>query len=460
MITDLTEGNIRKKLWAFSIPMLISVIFQQAYNMADSIVVGKFEGEQALAAVGASYPVTMIFMAIALGSNTGASVIISQLFGAKKMKEMKTAISTTVIACTLLSFVLTIIGRFFCAPLLQLLRTPDSIMEEAALYLNIYIYGLIFLFAYNIFNGFFNALGDSKTPLFLLIGSSLGNIVLDIIFVKDLHMGVAGVAWATFIAQGISGILAVVIFCIRMKKIETEGQVDIFSWNMLGKISRIAIPSILQQSSISIGNIVIQSVVNGYGAAVIAGYSAAIRMNVFAVSCFTTLANGLSGFVAQNIGAGKRERVFQGYKEAIPMVLLIAVPFAGLFFWGDKLILNMFISSESEAAVAAGSEFLRVTAFFYLMIAVKVMSDAVLRGAGVMGCFMLATTLDLVLRVSCSLLLSGRLGTMGIWLGWPIGWSSMAVLSGMLAYYKVFRVNMKEKIPAAYKSGELHERLI
>lgn len=305
--------------------------------------------------------------------------------------------------------------------------------------MNIYILGLLFLFMYNIFNGFFNALGDSKTPLFLLVGSSLGNIILDVIFVKNLNMGVAGVAWATFIAQGLSAVLAVIIFIRRLKNIETNGRVSLFSWQMLGKISRIAIPSILQQSSISIGNIVIQSVVNGYGAAVIAGYSAAIRMNVFAVSCFTTLANGLSGFVAQNIGAGKRDRVLQGYREAIPMVLLVAVPFVCLFFWGDKMLLGLFIDSGS--AVAAGSEFLRVTAFFYLIIAVKVMSDAVLRGAGVMGCFMIATTLDLVLRVSCSLLLSERMGTVGIWLGWPIGWSTMAILSGIFAYRKVFRIS-------------------
>lgn len=203
LMKDLTSGKPRNVLWAFSIPMLISVMFQQIYNIADSMIAGKFAGEDALAAVGASYPITMIFMAIAMGSNVGCSVIISQLFGGRKFKEMKTAITTTFTASAVLSLVLTILGLVFCHPLMRLIQTPDNIFGDAALYLNIYIVGLAFLFLYNICTGIFNALGDSKTPLYFLIGSSIGNIILDLVFVINFKMGVAGVAWATFIAQGI-----------------------------------------------------------------------------------------------------------------------------------------------------------------------------------------------------------------------------------------------------------------
>ena len=309
MITDLTEGNISKKLWAFSIPMLISVIFQQLYNIADSVIAGKFIGEDALAAVGASYPITMIYMAIAIGSNIGCSVVISQLFGAKSYQDMKTAISTTFITCGILSTLLTMVGMATSKLLLRIINTPENIFADASIYLNIYIGGLIFLFLYNVCTGIFTALGDSRTPLYFLIGSSLGNIFLDGFFVIILKMGVAGIAWATFICQGISCVLSIIILGLRIRAIKTEGNKVLFSGRMFIKISYVAIPSILQQSFISVGNILIQSLINGFGSAVIAGYSAAIKLNTFCITSFTTLANGLSSFTAQNIGANKPERV-------------------------------------------------------------------------------------------------------------------------------------------------------
>ena len=197
MIKDLTEGSPKKVLWQFTIPMFVSVIFQQLYNIADSIIAGQFAGEDALAAVGASYPITMIFMAIAVGSNIGCSVVISNLFGAKKYKEMKTAVYTTLIAAFVLSLALTAAGLVGTKGLMVMIRTPENIFADGALYLGIYIGGFTFLFLYNVATGIFSALGDSKTPLYFLIASSLGNILLDYIFVAVFHWGVAGVAWAT-----------------------------------------------------------------------------------------------------------------------------------------------------------------------------------------------------------------------------------------------------------------------
>lgn len=338
MITDLTQGSIHKKLWLFSIPMLISVVFQQIYNIADSMIAGKYAGESALAAVGASYPITMLFIAVAMGCNIGCSVIISQLFGAKDYSSMKTAVYTTYISCFVLSIVLTVSGFLASTPLMHIIQTPDNIFGDARLYLNIYIGGVTFLFLYNICTGIFNALGDSRTPLYFLIASSIGNIILDLWFVIGFQWGVAGVAWATFIAQGISAVLSVLTLIKRLRRVETQGPVALFSWSMLGKISLIAIPSILQQSFISIGNIFIQGLINGFGSAVIAGYSAAVKLNTFAITSFTTLANGLSSFTAQNMGAGKTERIKKGFLSGSFLALCIVLPFfIGCFFFNHEL---------------------------------------------------------------------------------------------------------------------------
>lgn len=314
MVTDLTQGNIYKKLWFFSIPMLFSVMFQQLYNMADSMIAGKFAGVDSLAAIGASYPVTMLFMAVAIGSNIGCSVVISQLFGAKSYKKMYLAVTTGFLASLAISIILSILGLCLSRSILQWLNTPADIMAEADVYLKIYIAGLVFLFLYNICTGIFNALGNSTTPMILLIFSSIGNIVLDFIFVYYFHWGVAGVAWATFLAQGFSCICSILILWKQLKQFREETVSKYFDMDMLKKISRIAIPSILQQSFISVGNIFIQRIINEYGAPVIAGYSAAMKLNTFAITSFTTLANGLSSFTAQNLGAGKNT----AYQKRIP----------------------------------------------------------------------------------------------------------------------------------------------
>ena len=308
LITDMSQGRPAAILWRFTIPMLLSAVFQQLYNVADSVVAGRFVGEDALAAVGASFPITMIFMAVALGSNTGCSVIISQLFGAKETARMKTAVSTSVIAILALSALLTAGGFLFCEPLMRLLGTPENVFADSQLYLNVYIGGLTFLFLYNICTGVFTALGDSRTPLYFLIASSLANIVMDVVFVVCFHMGVGGVAWATFLCQGVASVLAAWTLFRRLRGVPAPERHPLFSWRMLGRIARIAVPSILQQSFISVGNLFIQSLVNSFGSAVVAGYSAAVKLNTFALTGFTTLGNGLSSFTAQNIGAGKPER--------------------------------------------------------------------------------------------------------------------------------------------------------
>ena len=297
---DLTREHPRHTLWRFLLPMLASVMFQQFYSVADSSIAGRFAGEDALAAVGASYPITVIFMAFAVGSNLGASVVVSRLFGAGDLKRMKSAVSTAFIACGVLSAVLTLFGWFFCSWMMELVHTPENIFSEGELYLKIYVYGLTFLFLYNVCTGIFTALGDSRTPLYFLIGSSLGNIFLDFWFVAGLGLGVAGVAWATFIAQGISAVLALVTLRFRLTKISCEGRPRLFDWVLLGQIAAIAVPSILQQSVLSVGNMFVQEIVNRYGSAVIAGYSGAIKLNTFAINSFMALGSCLSSYTCWN----------------------------------------------------------------------------------------------------------------------------------------------------------------
>lgn len=430
MIKDLTEGNPQTVLWKFTIPMFISVIFQQLYNIADSVIAGKFAGENALAAVGASYPITMIFMAIAVGSNIGCSVVISQLFGAKEYGKMKTAVFTTLISSVALSAALTAGGLLGSRGLMMMINTPENIFTDGALYLRIYLGGFLFLFLYNVATGIFTSLGDSKTPLYFLIGSSIGNIFLDIWFVAGFHWGVAGVAWATFLAQGAACVLALMTLAQRLKRVQTAEKYELFSGDMLKRISRIAVPSILQQSFISVGNIFIQSLVNSFGSSVIAGYSAAIKLNTFTITCFTTMGNGVSSFTAQNLGGGRIERVKKGFGAGIKMCLLAAIPFFIVFFIFGENMIQLFMSGDGGGtALETGKVFLRIVSPFYFVISVKLIGDGVLRGAGAMRLFMIATFTDLVLRVLLSYILAGIFGVTGIWMSWPIGWSIATVLT-------------------------------
>lgn len=433
MVKNLTVGNPAKVLWNFSLPLLGSIIFQQLYNVADSFVAGKFVSNDALAAVGNAYEVTLIYLAFAFGCNIGCSVVLSQLFGAKKYKDLKTAVSTNFIASGVLCIILMIIGFIFTKPLLRLINTPDGIMADTTLYLYIYTGGLLFLFFYNIATGIFSALGDSKTPFIFLAISSTANIGVDILFVTQFNMGVDGVAWATFICQGVSCILSMVVVFIRLKSIKCEEKAELFSFPLLKKITKIAVPSILQQLFVSVGNIIIQSIVNNFGTSVIAGYAAAVKINNFAITCFNTLGNAMSNYCAQNLGAGEQERVKKGYKAGIVICSSFAVLFSVVFILFRSQIIGLFMSDGTTDALTVGTTFLIITAPFYIVVAAKLTSDGVLRGAGAMKHFMITTFTDLVLRVVLAFVLSRFFESTGIWLSWPVGWTIATILS--LTFY-------------------------
>ena len=436
MVTDLTKEHPDKTLWRFLLPMMFSVAFQQIYNIADSMIAGRFAGEDALAAVGASYPITVIFMAFAVGMNLGASVIVSRLFGAGDRKGVKRAVTTAFVSSLSLAVILTVYGYFFCRNMMEWIHTPQNIMQDGVLYLKIYVFGLIFLMLYNVCTGIFTALGDSRTPLWFLLGSSAGNIVLDLLFVAKLHWGVAGVAWATFIAQGISAVLALVTLLVRLQKFAGTERVPLFDRKLFVQILAIAVPSILQQSVLSVGNLFVQDIVNRYGSAVVAGYSGAIKLNTFAINIFMTLGSCLSSYTAQNIGAGKQERIPMGFRTGLKLSELTALPFVVLYFGLSQQMMGLFLNAESSAAIHAGVMFLRIVSPWYFMIVVKLMTYGIIRGSGAMIYFVIATIPDLILRIGFALMLSPRFGSTGIWMAWPFGWIAATVLTSIF-YRKV-----------------------
>ena len=371
MNKDLTVGKPSQVLWQFCLPMFGSIIFQQLYNIADSLVAGKFIGENALAAVGNSYEITLIFIAFAFGCNIGCSVIVSRYFGAKDYDEMKTSVYTSLIGSAVLCAVLMLIGLVGCHSLLELINTPEEILADSSLYLDIYVLGLPFMFFYNIATGIFSALGDSKTPFYFLAVSSLSNIGVDILFVAGLKMGVAGVAWATFLCQGVSCVLAMVVVFRRISAFKSTHKVVLFSWNMLGKVAMVAIPSILQQSFVSVGNIILQSV--------------------------------------------KMDRVHEGFGAGRNLVWIICVPIVLLYFFFGRFLLLLFMNDPQGPAIDTGMLFLRILSPFYFVVSLKLVTDGILRGCGMMVRFMIATFSDLILRVGIAIVLSSTaLGSTGI----------------------------------------------
>lgn len=435
MNQDLTVGKPGAVLRRFCLPLFASVIFQQLYNIADSWVAGRFIGQNALAAVGNSYEITLIFIAFAFGCNMGCSVTVSGFFGAKDYNRMKSAVYTAMLATGIVCACMMVSGLLFSDSLLQWIKTPEEVLSGSKQYLDIYLWGLPFLFYYNLSTGIFSALGDSRTPFVFLVISSLSNIVLDILFVTAFQMGVSGVAWATFLCQGVSCVLAVITVLKRLRKFKSVGSAKWFDWMILKKFVSIAIPSTLQQSFISLGNIIIQSIINGFGTEVMAGYSGAIKLNNLVITSFTTLGNGMSNYTAQNLGAGKLDRIEDGFKAGLRLVWILCLPFAFAYFFFGRNLMEFFLKEPTQAALSSGFAFLRIVSPFYFVVAAKLVTDGILRGSGRMGQFMTATFTDLILRVILAFAFSGTaLKSIGIWCAWPVGWTVATVMS--LCYYR------------------------
>ena len=399
-----------RALLTFAVPMMVGNLFQQFYTMTDSVVVGRFVSEDALAAVGACTSLTNVFIAVAIGGGVGASVVVSRYFGSRDYGTMKRAVYTALLAFLAVSIALGGLGLLAGRRLMLWLQTPQDVFEMAMDYLNIYFLGLPFLFMYNVLSAMFNALGRSRIPLYLLIFSSVTNIVLDVYAVVEL-------------------VLSFVIFLREMRAL--PGTSDrCFDGPELGRMTRIALPSILQQSTVSIGMLLVQSVVNGFGSEVLAGYTAGMRLENLCIVPMAAMGNVMSSYTAQNLGAGRPDRVVRGYRVAYGIVAAFAVVLAvGLELFYTPLI-SLFLGDDgTPAAVATGANYLRFIGWFFVLIGLKMTTDGLLRGAGDMPMFTVANLVNLTLRVVIAVVCAPRFGVAMVWYAVPVGWAVNYLIS-------------------------------
>ena len=426
----LTKRKPMSALLIFLIPIVLGNLFQQLYTIVDSAVVGQFVGAAALAAIGASYALTTVFIMVANGGGIGASVIVSRYFGAKKYARMKTAAFTAIFAFLVISVFLGAVGLVFSRRLMLFFNTPAESLDTALVYLNIYFIGLPFLFMYNVFSCLFNAMGKSKIPLYFLIFSSILNMTLDVVFVTKCGWGVAGVAWATLIAQGLSAVLSFAMYVRQIRELESE-PFALFDKKELRDMIHLAVPSIIQQSTVSIGMLFVQGVANSFGADALAGYSATIRVEQIAVVPMNAIGTALSSYTAQNIGAGQLERVKKGYRDALLLVAAFAVIDAAWMEIFHEPIVRLFMNGKNPSPVAfvTADAYMRYIGWFFGLIGIKMATDGLLRGAGDTLMFTLANLVNLGIRVSLSVLLAPRYGIHIIWVVVPLGWLANFLVS-------------------------------
>ena len=424
------DGNPAKSLIIFAIPMILGNLFQQLYNIADSVIVGQYVGKDALAAVGASTAITNLFVMVAIGTGIGCSVVISQLYGAGRREDVKSCISTELISVFILSIVLSAVGFFLSGSILKLMKTPADVFDEAKTYLEIYFMGFVFLFMYNAFNAVFNALGISTLPLVFLIFSSCLNVGLDFWFVAGLRRGVAGAAWATLIAQGTSAVLSFTVLMFRLRSMKSE-KYRHFNPGHLRSMVGMAIPTVIQQSIVSVGMLLIQSVVNRFGSDFLAGYTGAIKFDGIAIVPMVNVGNAVSTFVAQNIGAGRIKRAKQGYRAGLFMAIGIGVVIGVLLHFFSDNVMELFLSADEDGleAIQIGSKYLQIVSYAYFMMGMMNVTSAVLRGAGDKKWVLIQSLVNLGTRVLLVYLFAEATGGLMIMCSSAAGWFIGFVIS-------------------------------
>ena len=461
MTTDLTKGKIFKTLFFFSLPMLISVIFQQLYGMIDTIFIGQAVGEIGLAVMGASFPLVMITMSVAIGYCVGSSIILAQLFAKKEIGKLKTAIFTTMITASVLSVVTTAIGVGISAPLLRAIGTPTErgLFKMANEYQLIVIgAGTVGAFLYNAVVGVYQALGNTRLPLLFLIISTVVNIILDYVFVMVLKWGIAGAAWATVISEIIACILAMSIIFVHLKKMESEPYKKFSFKNVLSTV-KISIPIMLQQMSIFIGALLIQNVLfklyqgdPDRAQKIInttAGYTISGRLIGLAVMCIFQGANGLSNFTAQNIAVGEYKRIKKGFWVTIGMAVFISLVFVTIFESDPNGVMDIFNKNMNKDSRKYANMLLIPVSPIMIIIAVKMCGDCILRGSGGVGYFFVSTFIDLVIRVAFSYIFAPKYGISGIAAGFMVGWIVSAILSIVFVLTKGWKRKYERKVRAA-----------
>ncbi|MBN1340159.1 MAG: MATE family efflux transporter [Bacteroidales bacterium] len=418
---DLSVGKESKLIWQFATPMLLGNVFQQFYNIVDSIIIGNYLGKEALAAVGASFPIIFTLISLVIGFGSGATIIIAQYFGAKKFGKVTRAINTLYIFLFFASIILSIVGISLSGKIFALIQLPAEIIPFATQYLNIYLSGLIFFFGFNGTAAILRGLGDSKTPLYFMIIATLTNIGLDLLFVMVFQWGISGVAVATIISQGGAFISAIVYLNKTHKIVKLAIKKLVFDRAIFLQSLRIGLPSGLQQTFVSIGLLAIVWIVNLFGTDVIAAYTVAMRIDSLATLPAMNFAAALSTFVGQNLGANKPERIRAGLIATLRMTSLISVSITVIAILFSSQLMSAFTTDEN--VIRIGSGYLIIISSFYILLSTLFVINGVLRGAGDTLIPMFITLLSLwVIRIPFSYYLSMEIGETGIWWGSPIGW--------------------------------------
>lgn len=442
--TSLINGNPVKSIFVFSIPLILANLFQQLYNTVDTIVVGRFNGDEAIAAVGASFAVTMVMIAFATGTGIGCSVLLAKYYGSGDYSKAKTAVSTILIFSFFLSLLIGCIGILSSRALLRVLGTPDNILNEADVYLKIYSLGMPFMFLYNVQSSIYSAFGNSKMPLYLLIMSSFSNIALDFLFVGSYGMGVRGAAVATVLAQSLA---FTVSFVLLIKDVYysakwKEYEFQIYSISITQEMISYAVVSVIQNSITSIGLLLIQSVVNQFGSDVLAGYTAGSKIDSFAIVPFIAVGNALSTYTAQNIGAGYKDRIKKGFLAGILLCFCMA---AGILIFNmafQRQLIGLYLDegTSSSQAIQTGRLYISQMAVFYFLMGLTSCQSGMLRGEGKLAILFVNSFLSLAVRVGFACIMVSFLGVSAVWLSLPAGWivcSLFMALSGKLYQTKI-----------------------
>ncbi|HPC38241.1 MAG TPA: MATE family efflux transporter [Exilispira sp.] len=437
---DLTEGNIGSKIISFTLPLLFGNFFQQAYNVVDSIVVGRFIGKEALAAVGANFPIIFLMVALIMGIALGISIIISQYFGAKQKEKIRIAVDTAYIVLIISALSITVIGLIFGKYILILIKTPAEIFPSALIYLKIIFIGMIFTFGYNGISALLRGIGDSRTPTLLLVVATIINIILDLLFVIYFKMGIKGVAIATVISQAFSFIMGIIIAINKNLPIAPRIKNISFSFDILVKSVQLGIPTGVQQILVSLGFMALTRIVNEFGTNAIAAFTAAGRIDTFASMPIMSFGMAITTFVAQNMGANRIDRVKEGVKKTFIYSASISVFLGFLIIIFSKYLLLIFTKDLEVQKI--GQDYIKIVASFYLFFSIMFTFNGALRGAGDTLVPMFNTLISLwIMRVPLSYLLSRKFGTVGIWWGIPIAWFFGAIL----AYFYYRKGNWEKK---------------
>ena len=437
---DLTNGSERKLIFQFALPMLMGNVFQQLYNIVDSIIVGNFIGKEALAAVGASFPIIFTMIALIIGIASGSTIVIAQFFGARDYQTVRKMIDTLLIFLFFASLLVTIIGITFTEQVLRIIQLPEDIIPQAKAYLDIYLAGMIVFFGFNGISAILRGLGDSKTPMYFLIISTLLNIGLDLLFVLVFKWGIKGVAIATILSQGIAFISAIIYLNSTHKIIRFRVKNLTFDMGLFKKSFRIGLPTGIQHTFVSLGMMAVLTIVNLFGTNVIAAYSVVLRINSIASLPAMNFAAALATFVGQNLGAGKTHRATKGLKETILMSSLVSVSVSILVIVFGKFLVALF--TPDPEVIRIGKDYLMIVGSFYIIFSIMFSINGALRGAGDTLIPMFITLLSLwFIRVPVAYLLSKSIDETGIWWAFPIGWLAGAVLSYL--YYLTGRWKTK-----------------